>query len=617
MYRRLVFIAAPLLLLLSLAVGAWAHSPGNDPFERTWARTDKPVADVVVSRTWIWGPQANTPLLNEDYAQSPGGKRVVQYFDKNRMEITQPGAVDDGLWYVTNGLLVVEMVEGYYQTGDTERDESPQPAEVSIAGDPGQHPTYADIFRFDLRNQPAREVDTLIDGWFDESGITVLAPDALPYEVYAEHYVVVDGIDHTIAAPFWDFMNSEGIVYEASALTVSNVFQNPFYATGYPITEAYWSDLHVGGTTQPVLWQCFERRCLTYSVANDNGWQVEAGNVGQHYYQWRYGTLPLLVFNATGHDPFESDLYVVDAQGGALRQLTTGSDIDHLPAWSPAGKRVAFIRQYTDAFDRDIFVVDADGTGLTNLTQHAAYYDVPTWSPDSSQIAFVRSVDESPYSSSSESLFVVNADGSNLRRLTDPPLTVLAFRPSWSPDGTRIAVSGNRLDDSDTGGIYLVNADGTGTTLLTNGLSPSWSPDGTRIAFLSDFGSDNGGTRLSVINADGTGLTQLERLHTNTHPPSWSPDSQQITVFHAPQGYGQIYVVNADGSGIRAITDSGGSRNDLIPVWSPDGARIAFYAFGEDNQSDVWVVHPDGSGLTAVSGDLRGGANPSWQVSGR
>jgi hypothetical protein len=76
-------------------------------------------------------------------------------------------------------------------------------------------------------------------------------------------------------------------------LTTAPLFQNPFYATGYPITEAYWTNVNVQGVDQLVLLQCFERRCLTFTPANPLGWQVEAGNVGQHYYAWRYGGPPI------------------------------------------------------------------------------------------------------------------------------------------------------------------------------------------------------------------------------------------------------------------------------------------------------------------------------------
>ena len=105
------------LLMLVLALGstytASAAPPGNQYFQRTWERTDKPVLDGEVSRTWMWGPEANYAPMQEPYAESPGGMREVQYYDKARMEISHPDTGDSSsIWYVTNGLLVVELITG-------------------------------------------------------------------------------------------------------------------------------------------------------------------------------------------------------------------------------------------------------------------------------------------------------------------------------------------------------------------------------------------------------------------------------------------------------------------------------------------------------------------------
>ena len=80
------------------------------------------------------------------------------------------------------------------------------------------------------------------------------------------------------------------VIRQRQQIIGDDEFLNPFYATGYPITEAYWATVKVAGVAQDVLVQCFERRCLTYTPGNAAGWEVEAGNVGQHYYAWRYGT---------------------------------------------------------------------------------------------------------------------------------------------------------------------------------------------------------------------------------------------------------------------------------------------------------------------------------------
>ncbi len=84
-------------------------------------------------------------------------------------------------------------------------------------------------------------------------------------------------------------MNSSGTVYENGQYVEALMFQSPLFATGRPITEAYWAEVLIAGTPTDVLMQCFERRCLTYNPSNAEGWQVEAGNVGIHYYDWRYG----------------------------------------------------------------------------------------------------------------------------------------------------------------------------------------------------------------------------------------------------------------------------------------------------------------------------------------
>jgi hypothetical protein len=87
-------------------------------------------------------------------------------------------------------------------------------------------------------------------------------------------------------------MNSSGTVYENGAFVQDVLFENAYYATGYPTTEAYWTRVELAGVLTAVLVQCFERRCLTYTPSNPDGWQVESGNVGRHYHAWRYVEIP-------------------------------------------------------------------------------------------------------------------------------------------------------------------------------------------------------------------------------------------------------------------------------------------------------------------------------------
>lgn len=274
------------MFLAGLPAHVAAEPIANDPFMRTWSRTDQPVASGAVSRTWMWGPEALTAGDWEAYAESPGGTRFVQYFDKSRMEITNPGAPDDGLWYVTNGLLVVEMMTGQMQTGNTVFIQR-APAGVNVAGDPDDTlgPTYATF----------QAVTPVTAGHAQQAIVQVLSRDGTvsvdqgkaSYGVPTAEFV--DDTQHWIAGPFWDFMNATGMIFDGNANRQDKLFQNPFYATGLPVSDPYWVSVKVGGLARDVLVQCFERRCLTYTPSNDPAWQVEMGNVGRHYYAWRYG----------------------------------------------------------------------------------------------------------------------------------------------------------------------------------------------------------------------------------------------------------------------------------------------------------------------------------------
>lgn len=256
---------------------------GTPAFERTWARTDRPVAEGRLSRTWMWGPAANTGVLTEPYAEAPGGQRSVQYFDKTRMEDNAYRAGPP--WDVTNGLLARELITGQMQLGDNQFEQR-EPARVYIAGDPDPAaPTYA-TFSGLMTHQPLPQ-GSVITQTVDASGAVGADESLAGYGVTAAYHV--PETNHTVASVFWAFMNSVGPVYENGQHVEARLFENPFYATGFPLTEAYWTTVKVGGVPKRVLVQVFERRVLTYTPDNPDGWKVEAGNVGQHYYRWRYG----------------------------------------------------------------------------------------------------------------------------------------------------------------------------------------------------------------------------------------------------------------------------------------------------------------------------------------
>jgi dipeptidyl aminopeptidase/acylaminoacyl peptidase len=207
-------------------------------------------------------------------------------------------------------------------------------------------------------------------------------------------------------------------------------------------------------------------------------------------------------------------------------------------------------------------------------------------------------------------LFVVNPDGSGKRAVTTstPAKPIRAFQPGWAPDGSRIAFA-NTVGTSVGGGIWIINADGTGgarvPSTVQNDSSPTWSPDGRQIAFVRAAGRF---PSLFVVNTDGSGLRQVTTGIT-VEDPEWSPDGSRFAFSGGPGS--DIFVVNADGSGLRSLTGAeiGNAAN---PSWSPDGSRIAYAVLNA-----VRVISPDGGGSSQLIGGLREVWEVSWSPDGK
>ena len=183
----------------------------------------------------------------------------------------------------------MEMITGNVQVG-VNSFEQHLPANINIAGDPNDPngPTYASFAS--VQNAPSQAEGQPVTHWIARDGTVTNDPSLAARGVTSARFV--PETNHTVASVFWGFMNLNDLVYESGNLTVGPLFQNPFYATGLPVSEAYWTTVRIGGIEQDILIQAFERRVLTYTPGNSPGWEVEAGNVGQHYYQWRYEEIP-------------------------------------------------------------------------------------------------------------------------------------------------------------------------------------------------------------------------------------------------------------------------------------------------------------------------------------
>jgi len=277
-----------------------AGGTGNFPFahpafESVWTRTDRVVKEGRISRTWFWGPGPNSLGLLEQYNESTAGnqRRLVQYFDKSRMEVNNPAGDRNNPFFVTNGLLTVELISGFIQVGNADFTQY-RPACIPMSGDFGdlQAPTY---FAFQgVSNTQAGNHDApdrtgqRVTQTIDRNGVTGNDPAkaSIPGITLTQY---ISDTKHNIPAVFWDFLNSSGPVYTGTGQIVNQRLIDPwFFASGLPISEPYWAKAKINGTTTDVMIQAFERRALTYVPSNDPGFQVEMANIGQHYFDWRY-----------------------------------------------------------------------------------------------------------------------------------------------------------------------------------------------------------------------------------------------------------------------------------------------------------------------------------------
>lgn len=210
------------------------------------------------------------------------------------------------------------------------------------------------------------------------------------------------------------------------------------------------------------------------------------------------------ISNFGGEDQF----YQMSLTGSRPRQLHSPLRSNTTAVLSPNGEWIAYLRA-----DQELVVIRPDGSAERCLTCNTVGLPfVPAWSPDSQQIVFPFHEGDQPH------LFRVNLDGTDLRQLTDTPGSP-DLDPAWSPDGQQIAFRSS--SETARAEIYVMNADGSDLRRLTTegGVEPAWSPDGQRIAYV---GSRQGGSaEIYVMHADGSNPTQLTFNNSFDSQPVW------------------------------------------------------------------------------------------------
>ncbi len=251
----------------------------------------------------------------------------------------------------------------------------------------------------------------------------------------------------------------------------------------------------------------------------------------------------------------------------------------------------------------DVYVIDADGSGLRRVTTSEHQDFDPTWSDDGRRLAYRHQTGDHV----TTEIFVIDVDGSHPRNLTRTD-GVADWGPDWSTDGSRIAWNSDR-DDPGTLHGFTMRPDGSGVELITNEVwveYPAWSPDGSKIAFMAQTPEGTENYEIFVVNDDGTGLRRLTESPGADGWPAWSPDGRSIvfssirddcSVSDTPDcltsgdigPYHTIYVMSAEGSDQRRLSRTFGQ----FSAWSPDGEYIVFAPF-------LNVIRPDGTGLVRI-----------------
>jgi Tol biopolymer transport system component len=252
-------------------------------------------------------------------------------------------------------------------------------------------------------------------------------------------------------------------------------------------------------------------------------------------------------------------------------------------AWSSDGSKLLFSGEVSDATrnpldDRDLFVLNPDGTE-TRLTKYRGEI-TGSISPDGSQVVY----------GSDGNMYAVDTEGGEPRFLLASAGWGL-FYPTFSPDGAQIAYFDGGGDVDNT--LRVVNADGSGVRVVIDQEFGHvhdlvWSPDGSRLAFQAAGGGPVRIEHVWIVGVDGSGLTEVSQGESAWEAaPRWSPTGRQLA-FESPGG---IWVINADGSGLRQVALPGRRAS----VWSPDGSCIAYL-----DEDSLYVAALDGTHVRSL-----------------
>jgi len=253
-----------------------------------------------------------------------------------------------------------------------------------------------------------------------------------------------------------------------------------------------------------------------------------------------------------------SEIFVMDADGGNQRAATANGSINNFPSWSPSGDAIIYTSYRSQ--NRPRLFLSTRGSGKPGRIL-SKFGDMPQYRavfhPNGRELAVVMSP------SGSAEIYRVDTEGKSARRLTKN--RSIDVSPSWSPGGRKLAFVSDR---SGSPQIYLMDADGSNAKRLTfdgnYNTNPAWSPDGRWIAYQSRVG---GQFDIWLIDPDGSVNLPLVSHPRNDESPCWSPDSRMIAFSSTRRGSADIYLVDSSGDNLRRLTRDPG--DDTSPAWGP------------------------------------------------
>jgi TolB protein len=278
-------------------------------------------------------------------------------------------------------------------------------------------------------------------------------------------------------------------------------------------------------------------------------------------------------------------------RGVARTKLAFSSDRDGIRMKGPVGDRDV----------SNIYMADYDGANQTRLTVNRSIDISPAWSPDGALLAYTS------YKSGFPDIILQSI------RTMQPPTNPARgsienqnFLPAWSPDGSKLAFMSNRDGNME---IYIVNRDGTNLRRVTNhpaaDATPTWSPTGTQLAFTSDR---SGREQVYIVNIDGTGLDRIS-TEGKADRATWSPAPLNEIAYAAQSGGGyDIKVFSFATRESRTITDSIGTNES--PAFAPNGRHLAFWS-DRSGKPQIYTIARDGTDLKQIT---KSGSNryPNW-----